>query len=297
MSISVNLSSVSSWMTESIVPWLLSHGLTIALIIVGALVVKKIALNFIDRVVRRAVPGSSFSNSDAERKREDTLISLFRGALSIVIWIIAVLMILGELMVEIGPLLAGAGIAGVAFGFGAQYLVRDLINGFFIVFENQYRVGDAVCFGDTCGTVEVITLRTTILRDLDGVVHHIPNGEIKITSNMSKDFSRINLDIGVSYDAELETVIEIVNRIGNELAEDPDWKDKIKEAPQFLRVNDLADSAVIIKILGETKPLEQWSVMGELRRRIKIAFDKAGIEIPFPQQVVRYVNKPQQSGE
>ncbi|MDD2892170.1 MAG: mechanosensitive ion channel family protein [Candidatus Gracilibacteria bacterium] len=120
----------------------------------------------------------------------------------------------------------------------------------------------------------------------NGTIHHIPHGEIKTVSNLSKYFARINLDIGVSYDANLEHVIEIINRTGMELFEDPQWKDSIIKPPQFLKVNDFADSAVMLKILRETKPLKQWEIAGELRKRIKIAFDKEGIEIPFPQRVI-----------
>jgi len=195
-------------------------------------------------------------------------------------------MLLSEVGIDIGPLIAAAGVAGLALGFGAQYLIRDVIAGLFIILENQYRVGDVVCSGGTCGSVEDITLRMTTLRDLDGTVHHIPHGEMATISNLSKNFARVNLDLGVSYDVDLEKVIEVVNKIGNNLAEDPKWKESITKAPQFLRVNDFADSAVMIKILGETKPLKQWEVTGELRKRLKIAFDKEGIEIPFPQMVI-----------
>jgi len=153
--------------------------------------------------------------------------------------------------------------------------------------ENQYRIGDVVCFNKTCGLVEDISLRMTTLRDLDGTVHHVPHGEIKTVSNLSKTFARVNLDIGVSYSSNLEHVISVVNKVGQELTEDATWKDQITKSPQFLRVDDFADSAIIIKILGETKPLKQWGVTGELRKRIKIAFDKEGIEIPFPQRVIR----------
>ena len=124
------------------------------------------------------------------------------------------------------------------------------------------------------------------MRDLDGTVHHIPHGEMKKISNLSKNYARVNLNMGVSYNADLEKVIEVVNKVGNDLAEDQDWKDFIIKAPQFLRVDDFADSAVMIKILGDTEPLKQWEVTGELRKRLKIAFDKEGIEIPFPQMVV-----------
>ena len=195
-------------------------------------------------------------------------------------------MILQEVGIAIGPLLAAAGIAGLAFGFGGQYLIRDLISGLFIIMENQYRIGDVVCFDGTCGLVEDISMRMTTLRDLDGIVHYVPHGEIKRVSNLSKQFARVNLNIGISYSSNLEQVISVVNKIGKELSEDPAWKEHILTAPQFLRIDDFGDSAIVIKILGDTKPLKQWDVTGELRKRLKIAFDQEGIEIPFPQRVV-----------
>jgi small-conductance mechanosensitive channel len=230
-------------------------------------------------------------SKQAEEKRENTLITIFSNGLKIIVWLVAIIMILAEAGVEIGPILAGAGIIGLALGFGAQHLVRDVIAGLFIILENQYRVGDVVCLDGTCGMVEDITLRMTILRDLDGTVHHVPNGEIKKASNKSKEFARVNLDVGIAYASDLEKVIRVVNKIGKELAKDPQWKERIIKAPEFLRVNDFGDSAIEIKILGETKPLEQWNVTGELRKRIKIAFDKAGIEIPFPQRVIHQAKK------
>lgn len=130
----------------------------------------------------------------------------------------------------------------------------------------------------------------TTLRDLDGTVHHVPHGEVKKVSNLSKDFSRVNLNIGVSYSADLEKVITVINKVGKDLANDIAWKDNIISAPQFVRVDDFGDSAVIIKILGDTKPIKQWEVTGELRKRLKIAFDREGIEIPFPQRVVHQSN-------
>lgn len=207
----------------------------------------------------------------------------------------AVLMVLEEFGVMIGPILAAAGIVGLAFGFGGQYLIRDIISGFFIILENQYRIGDVVSFDTVKGLVEDISLRKTTLRDMDGVVHHVPHGEIKIVSNLSKDFSRVNLDLGVSYSSSLEHVISVVNRTGMELAEDPQWKEFIIKPVQFLRVNDFADSAVIIKVLGETQILKQWEIAGEFRKRIKIAFDKEGIEIPFPQRVIHQSKEPEKS--
>lgn len=264
----------------NLTPWLFSHGVRILIIAVVTLVVQSSVRQVIERLIRKAVVGS---------KREDTLIRIFVATIRTLIWIIVVLMILQEAGMDIAPLLAAAGIAGLAFGFGGQYLIRDLIAGLFIILENQYRVGDVVSIGGTSGLVEDISLRMTTLRDLDGTVHHVPHGEITQVSNLSKDYARVNLDIGVSYSVDLEKVITVINQVGNDLASDTGFKDKIVKAPQFLRVNDFADSAVMIKILGDVEPLKQWEVTGELRKRLKIAFDKEGIEIPFPQRVVHTV--------
>ncbi|MFN2119712.1 MAG: mechanosensitive ion channel family protein [Anaerolineales bacterium] len=271
---------------ETISPWLLDHGLKILAILVIALLIRRFGGVFIEKTVRRLVTPNRFLSKEAERKREDTLIRIFDTSLVVLVWILAGLMMLEEAGTNIAPLLATAGVAGLALGFGGQYLIRDLISGLFIILENQYRIGDVVCIDDTCGLVEDISMRMTTLRDLDGTVHHIPHGSITKVSNLSKDFARVNLDMGISYGASLEHVIEVVNRVGNELAEDPTWKDSIRKPPQFLRVTDFGDSSVGIKILGETEPLKQWDVAGELRKRIKIAFDAEGIEIPFPQRVI-----------
>lgn len=265
--------------------WVIEHGARVVLIVVAVLIVQHFAGKLIDRLVCRVVKQGK-GTKQAEEKRERTLTRVMSGSVAILVWIVATMMLLSEFGIAIGPVLAAAGVAGLALGFGGQYLIRDLISGIFIIIENQYRAGDVVCFDSTCGLVEDISLRMTTLRDLDGTVHHVPHGEIKTVSNLSKGFSRVNLDIGVSYSSDLEKVIEVVNRTGTELAEDPEWKDKILKAPTFLRVEDFADSAVVIKISGDTMPIKQWEVTGELRKRLKIAFDHAGIEIPFPQRVV-----------
>lgn len=287
----MTLSSMSQSIIDAFIPWVVSHGLKILLILVAVFILKRFARVFIEKAIRKAVIPNHFLSKEAERKREDTLISIFTGTINILLIIIAGLMILQETGVEIGPLIAAAGIAGIAVGFGGQYLIRDVISGMFIILENQYRVGDVACFDGTCGLVEGISLRMTTLRDLDGTVHHVPHGEIKKVSNLSKYYSRVNLNIGISYDSNLEKVIKVVNKVGNDLAENPAWRDFIVKPPQFLRVDDFADSAVVIKILGETKPIKQWDVTGELRKRLKIAFDKEGIEIPFPQRVIHKANK------
>lgn len=275
---------------QNISPWLVSHGLKILIVIAVAFFVRKFGGIFIEKFIRKIIVLDHFLTKEAEKKREDTLIRIFSTTLGIIVWILAGLIILQEAGFAVGPLLAAAGIAGLAFGFGGQYLIRDLIAGLFIIMENQYRVGDVVCFDGTCGLVEDISLRMTTLRDLSGTVHHIPHGEIKKVSNLSKYFARVNLNIGVSYGSNLEYVIKVINEVGQGLAEDPQWKDYILKPPQFLRVDDFAESAVVIKILGETKPLKQWDVTGELRKRLKIAFDKEGIEIPFPQRVIHQVS-------
>jgi moderate conductance mechanosensitive channel len=276
---------INAW-TEQITPWMLNHGIKVLLFAIAAFILNKVICHFIDRTVRMAVLSSSHIDQEAERKREDTLIAIFSATIKIAIITVTSLMILQEFGVMIGPILAAAGILGLAFGFGGQYLIRDIISGLFIILENQYRIGDVVSFDLASGTVEEISLRKTTLRDLNGTVHHIPHGEIKKVSNMTSDYSRINLDMGVGYSTNLEHVIRVINETCNELAEDPNIKEAIIKTPQFLRVQDFADSAMILKIIGETQAGRQFEITGELRKRLKIAFDKEGIEIPFPQMVI-----------
>jgi small-conductance mechanosensitive channel len=271
---------------DVVIPWLTSHGIKIVIIAAAALILDKLLKGIITKAVRITVKHDENETEEAERKREDTLIRIFNGAVHIILLIVAILMILQEIGIKIGPILAGAGIVGLAFGFGGQYLIKDIITGLFLIIENQFRIGDVVNINGTGGLVQDISLRKTTLRDLDGTVHHIPNGSINMVSNLSKNFARINLDMGVAYNTNIEHLIEVINKTGNDLAADPDFKEKITKAPQFLRVNEFADSAVVVKILGETKPLMQWEVTGELRKRLKAAFDKESIEIPFPQRVI-----------
>ena len=277
--------ALSEWL-KLMAPWVLLHGIKIVIIAVAAFILHKISNRFIEKMVRIAVVSDRFSSLEAERKREDTLIRIIRWTTVILIWVVAGIMILDEFGAPIGPILASAGIVGLAFGFGGQYLVRDIISGFFIILENQYRIGDVVDLGGTGGLVEDISLRITTLRDMDGTVHHVPHGDIKRVANLSKNFSRVNLNIGIGYNSSLEHVIGVINKIGKDLSEDPEWKEYILEPPKFLRVDQLGDSAIIIKIVGQTQALSQWSVTGELRKRIIITFRNEGIEIPFPQRVI-----------
>ena len=267
--------------------WALTSGLRVVGVIIAAIIIRKVAHVFIRNFIRRTIFISGHESKAAEKKRENTLIEVVNGTLSVVIFSVAVLIILQEFGIEIGPILAAAGVAGLAIGFGGQYLIKDIVSGLFIILENQYGVGDVVCFGSTCGLVEDITLRMTSLRDQDGRVYHVPHGEIKTVANLTKDFSRVNLNITLSYDSNMEKVIEIVNYVGQELAEDPKWKEFIIKPPQFLRVDNFADSGIVIKILGDTLPIMQWDVTGELRKRLKMAFDREGIKIALPQIVIR----------
>jgi small-conductance mechanosensitive channel len=279
-----------SWAT--VVSWLASHGIRILIIVVVGAVLWFALNKLLPPIVRRSVARTKYKESkEGLEKRTNTLLSIFKGMGRVFIIIVAIMMILDEVGLAITPVLAGFGIAGVALGFGAQYLIRDLIAGIFIVLENQYRVGDVVRVADISGLVEEITLRKTVLRDLDGIVHHVPNGEIRTASNFTRHFARVNLDVSVGYGTDLDHAISVINRIGNELAKDEKWRKVIKSPPQVLRVNNLGDSGIDIKILGDVKPMEQWAVMGELRLRIKKAFDAEGIEIPWPHTKV-YFGEP-----
>lgn len=277
------------WM-DSLLPWFLSSGIKIFFIAVVAIILNKIVSKLIDKTIRLAVVSSHYDSKDAELKRENTLIQIFTITFRTLLTIIASLMILKEFGIDIAPMIAAAGIAGLALGFGGQYLIRDIITGLFIVLENQYRIGDVVNFDGLGGAVEEITLRKTTLRDMNGTVHHIPHGEIKRVSNLSKDFARVNMNIGVAYDSDIEQVIAVINETGMTMAEDEKWKNDFIKPIQFIRVDDFADSAIIVKVLGETKVLRQWEVAGEFRKRLKVAFDKAGVVIPIPQTDV-YVHR------
>jgi small-conductance mechanosensitive channel len=219
-------------------------------------------------------------------KREQTLTRAAIGTINVAIVPIMFFMILSEFGLDLAPLLATAGVVGIAIGFGAQSLVKDIFSGIFILLEDQYRVGDVVRIGDIAGQVEDINLRRTLLRDLDFIVHTIPNGEVRIASNFTKEKSRVNLNISVAYKEDLDQVIEVINQVGQGLSEDPYFGTLIRDPLKVLRVDAFEESGIAIKVLGETLPIYQWEVAGEFRRRIKRAFDDQGIEIPFPHLTV-----------
>jgi len=278
-----------SWAT--VVNWLIDRGIPILITIVVGAVLWFVLNKFLPPIVRRTVARTGYKESkQGLEKRTNTLLSIFKGMARVLIIIVVIIMVLDEVGVPITPVLAGFGIAGVAIGFGAQYLIRDLIAGIFIILENQYRVGDVVRVAGIGGLVEEITLRKTVLRDLDGIVHHVPNGEIKTASNYTRHFSRVNLNVSVGYGTDLDHAISVINRVGKELATDEKWHNVIKSPPQVLRVDNLGDSGIDIKILGDVKPMQQWAVMGELRLRLKKAFDAEGIEIPWHYTKVYFGN-------
>jgi len=272
--------------------WFLAHGIRILVILLVGVVLWLATKRFMPALVHRSMAKPKRGESRiGMKKREDTLTSIFMGLSKLIIVIIIAFMVLGELNINIAPILAGLGIAGIAVGFGAQYLIRDLIAGVFILLENQFRVGDVAKVADISGLVEEIHLRKTVLRDLDGVVHHVPNGEIRVASNYTRHFSRVNLDVSVAYGTDLDQAMAVINRVGQELAEDENWKGRIITPPQALRVNKFGDSGIDIKIVGDVEAMEQWAVMGELRLRLKKAFDREGIEIPWP-HVKLYFGEP-----
>jgi len=277
--------------------WLLQHGIRILIILLVGTGLWFALKKLLPPLLRRAVARTREKESKAGmEKRTRTLLNVFMGVGKIVIGIVIIFMILDELDVPIVPALTGLGIAGVAVGFGAQYLIRDLIAGIFIIMENEYRVGDVVRVADVAGLVEEVNLRKTVLRDLDGIVHHVPNGEIRVASNFTRHWARAHLNISVAYKEDLDRVMAILKKIWEEMSQDPNWGEfMISKTPTVLRVDNFGDSGITIKLVGETLPIKQWDVMGELRRRIKKVFDEQGIEIPWPHTKVFFGNSPEQT--
>lgn len=225
------------------------------------------------------------------KKRADTLVGLCRQSVRVLIWATAGVMVLKEAGVAIGPIIASAGIVGLAVGFGAQNLVRDVISGFFIIVEDQIRVGDVAVINGTGGLVEEINLRTIVLRDATGAVHVFPNGTVSTLSNLTDEWSAHVFEIGVGYGEDTDKVIKVIEKVGRELKNDKTVGPHILEDLEVFGVDALGDSAVIIKGRIKTKPIQQWAVGREFTRRVKIAFDQDGIEIPFPQRTVHLIGE------
>lgn len=292
------LAIVAEWVVARIVPMLL--------ILVGALVVSRLLRRAIGRLIDRMAAVPKDSRLDALRSkgpgrfllnehgaslrseaRAKTIGQVLTSISTFFVWGIAVFMMLGELGINIGPLIAGAGIVGVALGFGAQAVVRDFLAGIFMIVEDQYGVGDSIDVGGVAGTVEKVGLRTTTLREVTGTLWHVPNGEIKRIGNRSQLWSRALLDIEVAYDTDLRLAEGVIQRVANEMWRDPEWGgDELIEEPEVWGVQNLGASGIAIRLVIKTAPATQWQVERELRLRIKEAFDQAGIEIPFPQRTI-----------
>jgi small conductance mechanosensitive channel len=224
-------------------------------------------------------------------KRLDTLFGILRSVIKVIIWLIVVMLLLKQLGIDVAPIIAGAGILGLAVGFGAQELVRGFISGFFMLLENQVRAGDVAIVNGTGGLVESVGLRTIVLRDLSGTVHIFQNGKVNSMSNMTKEWSAMVFDIGVAYKEDVDRVMEIMAGVDEELRKDENLGPQILQPMEIFGVDAFGDSAVVIKGRIKTKPIQQWSVGREYRRRLKIAFDREGIEIPFPHRTIYYGNE------
>jgi moderate conductance mechanosensitive channel len=266
--------------------------LPVLLILVLAAIVIRLARQSIHRLVqalldREVSEGTAQELSAVEvAKRIGTLNALATNVIRVFVLLIAVVMILGELDLDIAPAIAGLGIVGIAVGFGAQSLVRDYFNGALILVENQFAIGDVIRIAGVSGVVEDFSLRRTTLRDLSGAVHTVPNGEIGVTSNLTRSWARINENVQVAYGTDLDRAIEVINDVGRAMREDPEWGSRVMEPPSVLRVNSLDESGVTLKVTGTVRASEQWAAAGELRRRLLSAFEAAGIEIPFPHRVI-----------
>lgn len=266
--------------------------LSVAIVIGVAFALQFSCKKVVQGIIRRSVRTAKFETKHEEVQREETLISIIYTTSKVLIWLIAFLLVLQIYKINIAPILAGAGVAGVALGFGAQTIVKDFLAGIFILAENQYRVGDVLMVNqDVAGTVESITLRMTVLRDLDGRVHYVPNGTIQIATNLTMKYASVELDINVSYDSDLDKVERVINRVGEKIYSDEQWKGIALEPPHMLRVDRFSDTAVVVKVVCKTAPSRQWEVKSEILRQVKKAFDKEGIEIPLPRMVVHHANK------
>jgi small conductance mechanosensitive channel len=265
--------------------------LRVGVILVATYIATKVLRRWLPRFARsitsRLTTRSGESSTERD-KRAETLSGIFVAGLVVTTWTVGLLMALKQAGFDVGPVLAGAGVVGLAVGFGAQNLVRDVITGALILLENQIRVGDVAIVNGTGGLVERINLRTVTLRGLDGVVHVFPNGKIDSLSNMTHDFSYYVFDIGVAYKEDTDRVVEVLREIADGMIKDEAYKSDIVEPLEVLGVDAFADSAVMIKARIKTRPIKQWRVGREMNRRIKKTFDEQGIEIPFPHRSIYF---------
>ena len=241
-------------------------------------------------LIKKKLDGLDNSKDEAQTQRIDTLFRILKNFASIAILIIVIMLILSELGIQIGPLIAAAGVVGLAIGFGAQSLVKDIITGLFIILEGQVTIGDIVEIAGHSGRVESITIRTIRLRDVNGHLHVIPFSEVTTVKNITQDQDYHSFELGVSYNEDVDHVIETIEKVGRDLKKDKDFKSKINGEIEVFGLDKFEDSAIVIKGRIPTVHKQQWMVRREFNRRIKIAFDKSGIEIPFPQTTISYLD-------
>ena len=277
---------------STVVDVLLSNGLHIAVIVVVAIIAIRVSTLLIHGIVkalldREATEGTAQELSAIEvQKRMDTLDELGTRVVRFFVVIIAGIMVLSALELNVGPAIAGLGVVGIAVGFGAQSLVRDYLNGALILIENQYSKGDVVSIAGVSGTVEDFSLRRTTLRDLDGIVHTVPNGEVKVASNRTRTWARINQNVTVAFGTDIDKAISVVEELGRSMADDPIWRRRILEPPRVERVESIEERGITLKILGTVRASEQWAAGGEFRKLLLEAFARNGILLPRPPQVV-----------
>ncbi len=260
--------------------WVTTHGPKLLILIVLAYVVRTFVLFSGKKIIHKTLGKNQLGKERGSKQREETLVNVLDGTITVIFWIVIFLMTLDTIGINIAPILATAGVVGIAIGLGSQYVIRDLISGFFIIIENHYRVGDMICVGTICGFVESINLRLTKLSDQDGGIFHIPNGEIRTSLNQSKVAAQCNLSMAVAYESDVKKLITVVDRVGAELAHDKAWKEMIITPPRFVRIDSFTDMAMIIRVQGPTRPQKQFEVAAELRKRLKLAFDAEGILLP-----------------
>ena len=283
----------------------------ILLVVVLALVLRAVLHRAIDRLVRRAVESSvpgvlrrledrapaalleaSPLLSERRKQRAGTVGSALKSVASIVVFAVATTTVLSELGVDLGPVLASAGIVGVAVGFGAQNVIKDWLNGMFMILEDQYGVGDVIDVGQASGTVEAVSLRTTRLRAVDGTVWHVRNGEVLRVGNSSQGWSRALLDIPVSWGNDVEHVRGVIKGVADEMVAEDEWAAHVLEAPEVWGVESMGADGLVIRLVVKTKPLEQWEVARELRQRVKAAFEREGIALGVPTRAVQTLPEP-----
>ncbi len=271
---------------ETLSLWL-GKALAIAVILVLSYLGYRLLCMAIGRVLSRVMDDEGVIHLDARKQQRATLIRLANRAGATFIAVVAGLTILAELGLPVTPLLTGAGVLGVAVGLGTQNLIKDIVAGIFIVVEDQFAIGDVVTVAGVTGTVETMSLRSTKVREFNGTLHVVPNSEITVAANMSKDWLRAIVDVGVAYESDINSAMAVLREVVTELAAEPEYRENVLEPPQVVGVMDLADSYVTLRAMVKVNPDAKWAVERELRKRIKERFEREGIDIPYPQQVVR----------